>query len=213
MAQTPASNWDPNPDTIMVPAGGSTTLQPKITSGTTNVNLSSAVFDAFEGATACSGTLNITTSTITPSEPASITVNAPSAPAFCHFTITGSDGAATQTEGGWIVVGNPAASLTTTSGNNQSGGVNTTLPQALSVTLSPGQSGGTSTGASVLFTTSAGTLSNGTATGSKVIAVTNSSGIASVTLTLPSTSQTVHVQAQAPYGLGGAITTFSETAQ
>jgi len=140
-------------------------------------------------------------------------VNAGSTPGFCHFTVTGSDGTVSQTEGGWIVVGNPPAALAETSGNGQTGAVGTTLPQALTVTLSPGQSGGTASGASILFTSSAGTLSNGTTRGSKVIAVTNSSGVASVTLTLPTTAQTVQVQAQAPYGLGNAVASFTETAQ
>ena len=44
-----------------------------------------------------------------------------------------------------------------------------------SVTLAPGQSGGSANGAGILFTSSAGTLSNGTTTGTSVIAVTNSS--------------------------------------
>jgi hypothetical protein len=80
--------------------------------------------------------------------------------------------------------------------------------------LTPDPSGGTKTGASVLFTTSAGTLSNGTTSGSQVIAVTNSSGVASVTLTLPSTAQTVTVNAEGPYGLGHPVAAaFTETAQ
>ena len=70
------------------------------------------------------------------------------------------------------MVGNPPAGLAVSGGNSQTGGVGTTLSQALAVTLTPGQSGGTASGASILFTTSAGTLSNGTASGSKVIAVT-----------------------------------------
>ncbi len=218
LANAPASDWDLNPDTIMVPASGSVTLQPKITSGTANVTLSSAVFDSYEGATACSGSLTINTSTITPTTTGEITVNAGSTPGFCHFTVTGSDGTVTQTEGGWIVVGNPPASLAVSGGNSQTGGVGTTLPQSLAVTLSPGQSGGASSGASILFTTNAGTVtytpSSGPAvTGTKVIAVTNSSGVASVTLMLPSTAQTVSVQAEAPYALGNAIANFSETAQ
>ena len=104
---------------------------------------------------------------------------------FCHYTVTGSDGTATQTQGGWIVVGNPPATLTQ-SGNNQSGSAGTALSQPLTVTLSPGQSGGSANGAGILFTTSAGTLSNGATSGTSVIATTNSSGTASVTLTLPS---------------------------
>jgi hypothetical protein len=78
--------------------------------------------------------------------------------------------------------------------------------------LTPGQSGGTATGAGILFTTSAGTLSNGTTTGTSVIATTNSSGTASVTLTLPSSKGTVTVTAQDQFALGGASVTFTETA-
>jgi hypothetical protein len=46
-----------------------------------------------------------------------------------------------------------------------------------------------------------------------VIAVTNSSGVASVTLTLPSTTGTVTVTAEGPYGLGHPVVTpsFTET--
>lgn len=210
----PASSWDLNPDTIMAPASGTVTLNPKITSGSTNVNLSSAVFDAYEGAAACSGSLSLTTSTITSGANGEITVTAGSTPGFCHFTVTGSDGTATQTEGGWIVVGNPAATLAKTTGDGQSGTHGTALPTPLTVTLSAGSSGGTNTGASVLFTTSAGTLSTGTTTGTKVIVVTNSSGVTpAVTLTLPSTTGTVTVTAEGPYGLGHPVTTFSETSQ
>jgi hypothetical protein len=217
LAGTPASEWDLNPDTVMVPASGTVTLQPKITSGTANVTLSSAVFDNFEGTNACGGTITLTNPTITPAQPGTITVNAGSAPGFCHYTVTGSDGTVTQTQGGWIVVGNPAASLAKTSGDGQAGNPGTTLPNPLTVTLTPGSSGGNSTGAgaSILFTTSAGSLSNGTDTGPSVIAVTNSSGVASVTLTLPATPGSVQVQAQGQYGLGNPqlSSAFTETAQ
>ena len=213
MTSTPASEWDLNPDTMMATAGGTVTLQPKITSGTANVALSSAAFDNYEGTSACGGTMTLTNSTISPSQPGTITINAGTTPGFCHFTVTGSDSGASQMQGGWIVVGNPAAGLAKTSGNAQTGKAGTVLPQALMVTLSPGNSGGMATGASVLFTTSAGSLSNGTSSGAKVIAVTNSSGVASVTLTLPMTAGPVQVQAEAPYGLGHAVVTFTETAQ
>ncbi|MGO9940926.1 MAG: glycoside hydrolase family 44 protein [Terracidiphilus sp.] len=213
LANAPASDWDLNPDTIMVAGGGTVTLQPKITSGSATVTLSSAVFDSFEGASACSGTLAIGTSTITSTQPGSIAVNVgTTSPGFCHFTVTGNDGTVTQTEGGWIVVGNPPATLTT-SGSGQSGSAGTALAQPLTVTLNPGQSGGAAPGASILFATNAGTLSNGTTSGSAVIAVTNSSGVASVTLTLPGTAQQVQVTAQAPLALGGAVANFAETAQ
>jgi fibronectin type 3 domain-containing protein len=211
---SPVSSWDLNPDTTMVPASGTVTLNPKITSGSTNVNLSSAVFDAYEGATACSGTISLTTATITPTTNGEITVTAGSTPGFCHFTVTGDDGTATQTEGGWIIVGNPAATLAKTTGDGQTGTKGTTLPTPLTVTLTPGSSGGTNTGASILFTTNAGTLSDGTTTGTKLIEVTNGSGVTpAVTLTLPSTAGSVTVTAEGPYGLGHPVATFTETSQ
>ena len=216
LASTPASAWDIGPDAMMVAANGTVTLHPIIITGTANVTLSSAAFDSFEGATACSGTITLTTSTITIASQGEITVNAGSTPGFCHFTVTGTDSGATQTEGGWIVVGNPAATLAQTSGNQQSAAPGTVLPNPLTVTLTPGSSGGAnpSVGASILFTATAGTLSNGTTSGSKVIAVTNSSGVASVTLTLPSTAGNVTVTAEGPYGLGHPVApSFTETAQ
>jgi hypothetical protein len=164
----PASEWYLNPDDLMIPASGVATLHPAISSGTATVTLSSAVFDAYEGATACNGSLVLTNSAISASQPGTISVNSGSAPGFCHFTVTGSDGTATQTQGGWIVVGKPAATLTQ-SGNNQSGAAGTALSQPLTVILSPGQSGGSANGAGILFTTSAGTLSNGTSSGSSVM--------------------------------------------
>ena len=215
LANTPSTEWDLNPDTIMVPANGTVTLNPTITKGTAGVTLSSAVFDSFEGSTVCTGeTLTLSTPTITTTANGEITVNAGSTPGFCHFTVTASDGTVTQTQGGWIVVGNPAAMLANTSGNGQTGTHGAVLPQALTVTLSAGQSGGSASGASILFTASAGSLSNGTTSGSKVIAVTNSSGVASVTLTLPSTAEVVTVTAEGPYGLGHPVALpFTETSQ
>jgi hypothetical protein len=207
----PASEWYLNPDDLMIPASGTATLHPAITSGSATVTLSSAVFDAYDSAAACSGgSLALTNSTITATQTATITVNAGSTPGFCHYTVTGSDGTATQTQGGWIIVGNPAATLAK-SGDNQSGSAGTALSQPLSVTLTPGQSGGSASGAGILFTTSAGTLSNGTTSGTSVIATTNASGIASVTLTLPSSKGTVTVTAQDQFALGGASVTFTET--
>jgi hypothetical protein len=121
------------------------------------------------------------------------------------------------------VVGNPAASLAKSGGDGQTGTQGTTLPNPLTVTLSPGQSGGANpaAGASVLFTASAGSLTNVQVgseqvfTGSKVIAVTNSSGVASVKLTLPSAAGQVTVTAEGPYGLGHPVlpSNFTETSQ
>jgi len=211
----PAVEWDLNPDTIMVPASGTVTLNPTITGGTGNVTLANAAFDAFEGATACAGTINITTAAITSTVNGAIVVNAGSTPGFCHFTATGTDSAGvTQTQGGWIVVGKQAAALAKTTGDGQTGGKGTQLPVALVVTLTPGQSGGTAIGASVLLTASGGTLSDGTNSGPKIVVVTNGSGVTQpVTLTLPSTAGPVTVTAEGPYGLGHPIATFTETAQ
>ncbi len=208
----PASEWYLNPDDLMIPASGTGILNPRIISGTANVTLNSAVFDASQGAAACSGSLTLTNSTITPTMPATITVNPGSTPGFCHYTVTGNDGTSTQTEGGWIVVGKPAATLAVSGGNNQSGTAGTALSQPLSAELSSIPSGFTATGAEVLYTTSGGMLSNGTTSGTSVIATTNSSGSASVTLTLPSTKGTVTVTAQDQFALGGTSITFTEAA-
>jgi hypothetical protein len=183
---------------MMVPAGGT------VTWNFTGGSLTSAVFDAYEGIPACAGTIALTGNN-------QITVNAGSSPGFCHFTLSNGSG----TQGGWIIVGNPAASLTVAGGNNQIGMHGTTLPVALSVNLAPGSSGGASpaSGASIFFSTNAGTISNGTTSGPKVIATTNASGVASVTLTLPSAARTVTITAEGPYGLGHPTATFTETSQ
>jgi len=208
----PAAEWYLNPDDLMISASGNGILNPRIISGTTPVTLTSAVFDAFEGATACAGSFTLTNPAITPATPATITVNPGSTTGFCHYTLTGNDGTTTQTEGGWIVVGESAASLTLQSGNNQSGSAGAALAQPLTVTLSSVPSGFTAGAAGILFTTSAGTLSTGSASGTSVIAQTNAAGIASVTLTLPSSEQAVTVTAQDQFALGGALVTFTETA-
>ena len=208
----PAAEWYLNPDDLMIPASGTGILNPRIISGTTPVTLTSAVFDAFEGATACAGSLTLANPAITPATPATITVNPASTTGFCHYTVTGNDGTTTQTEGGWIVVGKSAASLTLQSGNNQSGSAGAALAQPLTVTLSSVPSGFTAGAAGILFTTSAGTLSTGSASGTSVIAQTNASGLASVTLTLPSSEQAVTVTAQDQFALGAASVTFTETA-
>lgn len=206
-ASTPASEWDLNPDTTMVAAGGSVTLQPKITSGTASVSLGAPQSDT-------GITLTVTQGNLTTSLNGAIKVVAGNTPGFYHYAVSGTDSSATQTQGGWIVVGKPAATLAKTSGDGQTGSAGSTLPLALTVTLTPGQSGGTNPGASILFTASAGSLSNGTRSGPKVIAVTNSSGVASVTLTLPSTAEPVTVTAEGPYALGHPVAAmFSETSQ
>ncbi len=208
----PASEWYLNPDDLMVPALDKGILHPRIVSGTASVTLTTADLDAFEGARPCRGSLTLTDATITPTKPATITVNTRNTPGFCHYTVTGTDGVSTQTEGGWIVVGSPGATLKQ-SGDHQSGKAGNPLSHPLTVTLSPDLPGTSATGAEILFTTSAGTLSNGVNRGSRVIVQTNTSGNASVTLTLPSTQGTVTVTAQDQFALGGASVTFTETAK
>jgi hypothetical protein len=221
---TPGTELELNPTEIFAPAGGTATLAPQITSGTGTVTLSSAAFDAYEGASACTGTIDVTASTITTTAPGSITLNAGTTPGFCHFTVTGTDGTSTQTQGGWLLVGNPAATLTNdTSTGTPAAGAQVTL----SVTLNPGSSIGSpvcgnppcspslTAGADVLFTVDSGTLSGGNyGNATQQIATTNSSGIASVTLMVPNSSGTVvHVTAEGPYELGHPEVKFSETAQ
>ena len=208
----PVTEWYMKADDLMIPAGGTAQLNPSNYSGSTNVTVTSAVFDAFEGAPACNGSFAITSNTIYQYWPAFITATAPTAPGFCHYTVTGNDGTATSTQSGWIVVGNPSGTLTST-GSGQSGNRGTTLSQPLTITLNPGSSGISASGAEIFFTTSAGSLSNGTTSGAKVIATTNASGVASVTLTLPSSPGTVTVTAQDQFAVGGATTTYTETAQ
>jgi hypothetical protein len=73
-------------------------------------------------------------------------------------------------------------------------------------------------GATIFFSTSAGSLSSGISNGSKVMATTNSCGVASVTLTLPSATlpsaaQPVTVTDEGAFGLGHPMVTFNETSQ
>ncbi|MGA7909762.1 MAG: glycoside hydrolase family 44 protein, partial [Candidatus Sulfotelmatobacter sp.] len=143
MAQTPASEWDLNPDVTTVPASGTVLLHPKITSGSTNVTLASEQSD--------SGiSVALTQSSITPSQSGTVTITAGNNPGFYHFGVTGSEsGGVAQAQDGWILVGNPAATLAKT-GDGQTGLHGTQLN--LSVTLSAGSSGGVNQGASVFFT-------------------------------------------------------------
>lgn len=207
---TPAAEWDLNPDTVQIPAGGSFTFQPKITSATSSaatVTLGSAQFDSSPaGLTLTIGTPLITQTPLTGNGAITVASATGVAPGFYHFTVTGTDsGGVQQKQGGWVLVQKPAATLAK-SGDGQTGTHGTTL--TLSVTLGVGSSGGTNSGASILFSTDAGNF-NGA---SKAIVTTDSSGVAAVTLTLPSSAGMVHVSAEAPYGLGHAVATFTETA-
>jgi hypothetical protein len=196
-SETPSAGWDLNPDTTMVPARGTTTLQPKIVSGSGTVTLGTPQSD--------SGiTLVVTQPTVTPTQDGSIAVTAGSAPGFYHFTVPSTDNAGVaQTQSGWIVVGNPPATFTKT-GDHQKGAPESQLN--LSVTLHANKSGGSAAGGTVLFTTDAGSLSNRLVT-------TDSSGNAPVVLTLPANAATVHVTAEGQFGLGHPVAKFTETAQ
>ena len=197
MSETPSADWDLNPNTNMVPAHGTTTLQPKIVSGSGNVTLGTPQSD--------SGiTLVVTQPNITSTQDGSITVTAGGAPGFYHFAVPSTDNAGVaQTQSGWIVVGNPPATFTKT-GDHQKGAPGSQLN--LSVTLHAGKSGGSAAGGAILFTTDAGSLSNRLVT-------TDSSGNAPVVLTLPANAATVHVTAEGQFGLGHPVAKFTEAAQ
>jgi hypothetical protein len=197
ISATPTADWDLNPDTIMVPARGITTLQPKIVSGSGTVTLGTPQSD--NGIT-----LVVTQPNVTPSQDGSISVTAGTTPGFYHFTVPSTDNAGVaQNQGGWIVVGNPPATFTKT-GDHQKGAPGSNLN--LSVTLNARKSGGSAAGGTVLFTTDLGTLSNRLVT-------TDSSGNAPVVLTLPPNPGTVHVTAEGQFGLGHPVAKFTETAQ
>ena len=197
MSATPSADWDLNPDTTMIPARGTTVLQPKIVSGSGTVTLGTPQSDT-------GITLVVTQPNLTPTQDGSITVTAGTAPGFYHFTVPSTDNTGVaETQSGWIVVGNPPATFTKT-GDHQKGQPGSQLN--LSVTLHPGRSGGSATGGTVLFTTNGGTLSNR-------IVYTDSNGNAPVVLTLPANSGTVHVTAEGQFGLGHPVATFTETVE
>jgi hypothetical protein len=229
LSAAPASEWDLNPDTIQVPAGGTGKLAPTLVSGApgASVTLQTAAFNS--GYTA-GGTLTITQSSVTAGQNGAITVSAGTTPGFYQSSVTGVDGSGvTQTKDGWIVIGNPSATLT----NNNTpatGAVGTQV--TLSVTLNPGLSIGSPTcgappcppaftaGASVLFTVNAGSLSGGvypvnsTNSTMQQIAVVDGNGHASVNLTLPVTSGAqVNVTAEGPYALGHPVLPLTIAAQ
>jgi hypothetical protein len=192
----PSAEWDLNPDTVMVAAGGKVLLSPKIVAGTGTVTLGTP-----QAATGI--TLAVTEGTVSSGQNGAITVTAGKTPGFYHYIVPSTDNAGVaQQQEGYIIVGNPPAALSQ-QGNNQSGAPGTNLN--LSVTLAPGKSGGTSgAGADILFSADSGTLSSRLVT-------TDASGNAAVVLTLPATAGTVHVIAEGPYGLGHPVAAFTET--
>jgi Glycoside hydrolase family 44 len=196
-AQLPGAEWDLNPDTTMVAAGGKVLLQPKVLSGTATVTLGTPQSDSGIAVVVSQPTLHKGTN-------GKITVTAGTTPGFYHYSVPSSDTAGVaQQQGGWILVGNPPASFTKT-GDKQKGAAGSQL--TLSVTLIPGQSGGSAAGGTVLFTTNTGALSSRTVT-------TDSTGKATVVLTLPATAGAVHVTAEGQYALGHPSAMFTETAQ
>jgi hypothetical protein len=192
---TPGAEWDLNPDTTMVASAKKVTLHPKTTSGTATVTLGTPAADT-------GISLVVNQPSLSKGHNGTITVTAGNTPGFYHYSVPSTDtNGIAQQQSGWILVGNPSATLTKT-GDNQKAKAGSQV--TLSVTLHPEQSGGSASGATMFFTASAGTLSNR-------IATTDSTGKASVTLTLPATAQTVHVTAEGQYALGHPQVTFTET--
>ena len=210
VTQAPAVEWDLNQDAIMMPAGGSIALFPQIVSGTGTVTLNSQQSDS--GITVAITDPNVTLSR-SGGRQGTLIITAGATSGVYHYTVTGTDNTGTQqTQSGWIVVGNPAATLTKI-GDNQTGSALT-----LTATLNVGSSGATPQGASILFTTTGGTLSgigsSGLACNSTTtacIATTDSSGNATLTLTLPIGTGSVTVTAEGPFPLGQPVVTFTET--
>ena len=124
-------------------------------------------------------------------------------PGFYHYTVPGTDNSGVaQEQSGWIVIGNPPATLAK-QGDGQQGAPGTTLN--LSVTLNPGSSGGSAAGATVFFTADAGTLSSRMVT-------TDSSGNAAW-CSRCRRARALQVTAEGPYGLGHPKVVFTETVQ
>ncbi len=229
LPSTPAAEWELNPDAVQVPANGSVTLAPQIVSGSGSAALATAQFDSGSTCAQNGGSMSITRAQLTsiPLARGAIAVSPGSSPGFCHFTVTGQDSAGvTQTQGGWIVAGNPAATLANgTSSASGAPGSQVTL----SVTLTPGAAISSpvcssaascgpayAAGASVLFTVDAGALSGGVypaAPSLRQVAKAGANGVASVQLTLPATAGPVHVTAEGPYALGHPAIQFAETVQ
>jgi hypothetical protein len=197
LSNQPSFEWDMNPDTIMVPANGTVDLHPRFVSGTGAFAITNIQSDA-------GISLNASQPNITDVQTGTVNVTAGATPGFYHYSVSGIDGAGLQqTQGGWIVVGNPAATLSKI-GDNQVAPAGSIL--TVSVTLAPGQSGGTGSGASILFTADAGSLPNR-------IVLTSNTSQASTQITLPSTPGVVHVTAEGPIPLGHPVATFTLTAQ
>jgi hypothetical protein len=197
LSNLPALEWDLNPDTIMVPANGTVDLHPKLLSGSGTFTLTNIQSDAGISLTAAQPN-------VSSGQMGTVTVTAGATPGFYHYRVSGIDGMGLQqAQGGWIVVGNPAATLSKI-GDNQVAPAGSVV--TISITLDPGLSGGTGEGATILFTADAGSLPN------RIVRTSNTSQ-ASTQITLPATPGVVHVTAEGPTPLGHPVTTFTLTAQ
>jgi hypothetical protein len=203
-----AEEWDLNPDTLLAPTSGTVTIAPTLTKGTGTVTLTPA--SGTGGMTLELTQPKIAKATATSTGDALITIKTPSKAGIYSFTVTGRDsGGTVQTQRGWVLATQPAATLTKT-GDKQTGNPGAKI--TLSATYKPGNppaystgpQGPTAGGVDLLFTSSAGTLS-------KRIVRTNASGEATVELTLPAKPNTVTVTAVGPVFWGTPKATFTET--
>jgi len=131
MAQTPGAEWDLNPDTVMVAAGGTVTLAPKISSSAGTVTLTSSTAD--------SGiTVTLTQPSVTTTQTGTVTVPRGDSGLLPLHRVGIGQFRSQPDPGRMDRRGNLAATLTKT-GDAQTGAHGTTLN--LSVTLVPGSSG------------------------------------------------------------------------
>jgi hypothetical protein len=74
----PAAEWDLNPDTIRIPAGGQVTLHPKLVSGSSNLTINLGTFDS--GITPA-----VTAAAVSGSQSGSVSITAGNTPGFLSF--------------------------------------------------------------------------------------------------------------------------------
>ena len=103
-AQMPSAEWDLNPDTTMVAAGGRVVLQPRIVSGSGTVTLGTPQSD--------SGIIVLVTQPhLTSGQNGSITVIAGINPGFYHFTVPSTDNTGVTPKAEWLDCGGKSASV------------------------------------------------------------------------------------------------------
>ena len=94
-AQVPGAEWDLNPDTTMLAAGGRVVLSPTITSGTATVTLGTPQYD--------SGiTVTVNQATLRPGQNGTITVTSGSTPGFYHYSVPSTDSAGVAQQQEWM---------------------------------------------------------------------------------------------------------------